>query len=220
MSEAPASDSHPQEDALSGRPADGGDEGVPGVGRVEAFSDGVMAIIVTIMVLELKAPEEEGLHHLLELWPLALAYVLSFAYVGLYWANHHRLFSHATKVTNGLIWWNLFLLFTLSIVPFSTAYLGQQHFSREATLVYLATMLLPALAYAPLQRVIRETGIVSKPADAYHRRTLRKGTAAMLIYLAGIGLTFVSPWLGVAAAIVVAMLWFLPKSPFDRWFDR
>lgn len=220
MSEALASDSHPQEDALSGRPADGGDEGVPGVGRVEAFSDGVMAIIVTIMVLELKAPEEEGVHHLLQLWPLALAYALSFAYVGLYWANHHRLFSHATKVTNGLIWWNLLLLFALSLVPFSTAYLGEQHFSREATLVYLATTLLPALAYAPLQRVIRETGITSDPAGTYHRRTLRKGTAAMLIYLSGIGLTFISPWLGVGAAVVVAMLWFLPKSPFDRWFDR
>jgi uncharacterized membrane protein len=197
-----------------------GDEGQPSVGRVEAFSDGVIAIIITIMVLELKAPEEPGLGHLWRLWPTFLAYVLSFAYVGIYWVNHHRLVSHARHVTNGLVWFNLLLLFALSLIPFSTAYLGGQHFSRDATLLYLVTMLLPAFAYFPFQQVIRMTGAQGKAARHYHRQTARKSIAASVIYLTGLGLTFVSPWLGIACAALVAILWFLPNSPIDIWFAR
>ena len=194
-------------------------ESGPGVGRVEAFSDGVIAIIITIMVLELKAPEEPGFDHLWRLWPTLLAYILSFVYVGISWVNHHRLVSHARRVTNGLVWSNLLLLFALSLVPFSTAYLGGQHFSRDATLVYLVSMLLPALAYTPLQQIIRATGSQSAASEGYHRRTSRKGIAATVIYLAGIPLAFVSPWLGIACAGLVALLWFLPKSPIDALFD-
>jgi uncharacterized membrane protein len=179
----------------------------------------VLAIIVTIMVLELHAPEQPGLARLLPLWPVFLAYALSFAYVGIYWVNHHRLVSHARSVTNGLVWFNLLLLFALSLVPFATAYLGGQHFSRDATLVYLVTMLLPALAYVPLQKIISETGARGEAAERYHRRTVRKGITATLIYLAGLPLAFVSPWLGIACAMLVALLWFLPKSPIDALFD-
>lgn len=193
-------------------------EGKPGVGRVEAFSDGVIAIIVTIMVLELHAPEEPGLARLLPLWPVFLAYALSFAYVGIYWANHHRLFSHARMVTNALIWLNLGLLFSLSLIPFTAAYLGEQHFSRDATWVYLASMVFPGVFYVPLQQVIRNTGVQGPEADTYHRQTVRKGVVAVLIYLCGGALTFVSPWLGIACAAIVAILWFLPKSPFDALF--
>jgi len=196
-----------------------GDDGQPGIGRVEAFSDGVIAIIITIMVLELKAPDEPGLPQLWRLWPTFLAYVLSFAYVGIYWVNHHRLLSHARRVTNGLVWFNLILLFALSLVPFSTAYLGGQHFSRDATLVYLVSMLLPALAYVPLQQIVRTSGTQSEAAGRYHRRAVRKGIVASLIYLAGLPLTFVSPWPGIACAALVAFLWFLPKSPIDAWFE-
>jgi uncharacterized membrane protein len=195
-----------------------GAEGRPGIGRIEAFSDGVLAIIVTIMVLELHAPEQPGLDKLLPLWPVFLAYALSFAYVGIYWANHHRLFSHATRVTNGLVWLNLTLLFALSLIPFTTAYLGEQHFSRDGTLVYLASMIFPGIFYVPLQAVIRVTGMQGTAAERYHRQTSRKGVAAVLIYLTGAGLTFVSPWLGILAAAIVAMLWCLPKSPFDALF--
>ena len=191
----------------------------PGIGRVEAFSDGVIAIIITIMVLELRPPEEAGLAHLRRLWPTFLAYVLSFAYVGIYWVNHHRLLSHARRVTNGLVWFNLLLLFALSLVPFSTAYLGGQHFSRDATLVYLVSMLLPAIAYVPFQQVIRVSGAQNAAARRYHRRSVRKGVFASLIYLAGLPLAFVSPWLGIACAGLVALLWFLPKSPIDALFD-
>jgi uncharacterized membrane protein len=190
----------------------------PEVGRVEAFSDGVIAIIITIMVLELKAPEEPGWEHLTRLWPVGLAYVISFAYVGVYWVNHHRLFSHARRVTNALVWLNLGLLFALSLVPFSTAYLGGLHFSRDATLVYLATMLLPAIFYVPLQRTIRVTGSTTAEAETYHRQTSRKGLVATLIYLIGLPLTFVSPWLGIGCAALVAILWFLPESPLDGLF--
>jgi uncharacterized membrane protein len=195
-------------------------EGRLGIGRVEAFSDGVIAIIVTIMVLELKAPEEPGLQYLWRLWPIFSAYVLSFAYVGVYWANHHRLFGHARRVTNGLIWLNLLLLFALSLIPFSTAYLGNMHFSRDATLVYLASMLLPSIAYVPLQSIIAKTGAHSDNALIYYRQMRRKGLAAMLVYIAGVPLSFVSPWLGIGCALLVAILWFLPKSSIDMLFGR
>jgi uncharacterized membrane protein len=194
-------------------------EGRPGVGRVEAFSDGVVAIIVTIMVLELRPPVAEGLDRLWTLWPVFVAYALSYAYVAIYWVNHHRLFSHATRVTNGLLWSNMLLLFTLSLVPFSTSYLGEHHFSREATWLYLATMLLPSLAYAWLQNVINRTGTQGEKARTYYAATTRKGLAATLIYALGIPLTFLSPWLGIACAVVVAILWFLPQSRIDRLFS-
>jgi len=193
-------------------------EGKPGIGRIEAFSDGVIAIIVTIMVLELKAPERPGLGELWHLWPVFLAYVLSFAYVGIYWANHHRLFSHARVVTNSLVWLNLGLLFSLSLIPFTAAYLGEQHFNRDGTILYLISMLAPAIFYVPLQAVIRRTGVQGGAAEAYHRQTSRKGVAATLIYAVGLALTFVSPWCGIASAAVVALLWFLPDSPVDAMF--
>jgi uncharacterized membrane protein len=197
----------------------GNEEGRPGIGRVEAFSDGVVAIIVTIMVLELHPPVSEGMDKLWTLWPVFLAYVLSYAYVAIYWVNHHRLFTHATHVTNELIWANMLLLFALSLVPFSTAYLGEHHFNRDATLVYLLTMLLPASAYVWLQSTIRRTGKQGPAAEAYHRQMSRKGLFTSLVYLAGMPLTLLSPWLGIACAAIVAILWFLPKSPLDRLFD-
>lgn len=193
-------------------------EGKAGIGRIEAFSDGVIAIIVTIMVLELKTPEAEELSALWKLWPIFLAYVLSYAYVAIYWVNHHRLFGHVHKVTNGLLWANIALLFTLSLVPFSTAYLGEHHFSRDATLLYLLTMLLPSLTYAILQTAIRRAGIRGHAAEVYHRATTRKGVVATAIYLLGLPLAFVSPWLGIACAAVVALLWMLPWSSLDRLF--
>ncbi len=200
---------------------DGSDsEGRPGVGRVEAFSDGVIAIIVTIMVLELRPPVAEGMDRLWPLWPVFLAYMLSYAYVAIYWVNHHRLFGHATRVSNGLVWANMLLLFTLSLVPFSTSYLGEHHFNREATWLYLVTMLLPSLAYAWLQSVINRTGRQGDAAQEYYAAATRKGVAATLIYALGIPLTLLSPWLGIACAIVVAILWFLPHSRIDRLFAQ
>jgi uncharacterized membrane protein len=195
-----------------------GAEGREGAKRVEAFSDGVIAIVITIMVLEMHAPEETGLGHLWALWPVFTAYALSYAYVAIYWVNHHRMFHYATRVTNGLLWSNIALLFALSLVPFATAYLGEHHFSRDATLLYMGTMMLPAFAYVALQTVIRRTGAQDEAAQDYHRRTMRKGFAATLVYAAGIPLSFVSPLAGLACALLVAVFWFLPKSPLDQLF--
>jgi uncharacterized membrane protein len=195
-------------------------EGRAGITRVEAYSDAVIAIIVTIMVLELHAPVEHGWAALAHLWPIFIAYVLSFIYVSIYWVNHHRLFHHASRLTNGLMWSNITLMFTLSLVPFATAYLGEQLFSRDATLVYMGIMLLPSIAYNWLQRTIRKTGSQSAEAAAYHRQTLRKGVVAAVVYAAGLALTFVSPWAGLACAAIVAILWCLPKSPFDALFGH
>ncbi len=179
----------------------------------------MIAIIVTIMVLELHPPVAEGMDHLWTLWPVFLAYVLSYAFVAIYWVNHHRLFSHAVRVTNALMWSNIALLFTLSLIPFTTAYLGDHNFGREATWLYLASTLSPAIAYTWLQSVIRRTGKQGDAAMAYHRQTTRKGIAATCLYVSGIALTFVSPWLGIGCAAVVALLWFLAESPFDALFD-
>ena len=196
-----------------------GEESSTGVSRVEAFSDGVIAIIVTIMVLELHPPMADGIDQLWALWPVFLAYVLSYAFVAIYWVNHHRLFSHATAMSNGLMWSNILLLFTLSLIPFTTGYLGEQHFGRQATWLYLVSTLLPAIAYTWLQAVIRRTGKQDEATQRYHRRTVRKGLAATCLYLTGIVLTLVSPWLGIACAAVVAVLWFLPDSPLDALFE-
>jgi uncharacterized membrane protein len=193
-------------------------EGSSGIARVEAFSDGVIAIIVTIMVLELKVPTGEGIAALLTLWPIFLAYVLSYIYVAIYWVNHHRLFSHARRVTNGLLWANIGLLFTLSLVPFATAYLGEHRFTRDATLLYLVAMLLPAVSYSALQAVIRRTGLQDPAAQQYHTATTRKGYAASLLYALGLPLSFISPWLGIACAALVALFWCLPSSNLDRLF--
>jgi uncharacterized membrane protein len=193
-------------------------EGRAGVGRIEAFSDGVIAIIITIMVLELHAPVSERMDQLWSLWPVFLAYVLSYTYVAIYWVNHHRMFTHATHVSNGLLWSNMLLLFTLSLIPFSTSYLGEHHFGRGATILYLATLLLPSLAYAWVQRIVRCTGRHTEAARAYHRQALRKGALSTLLYLLGIPLALVAPWLGIGCAGLVALLWILPSGPVDRLF--
>ncbi len=151
----------------------------------------------------MKAPEEHGLAHLWALWPVFTAYVLSYAYVAIYWVNHHRLFAHASRITNDLLWANIALLFTLSLVPFATAYLGEQHFSHDATLVYMCVMMLPSFAYVWLQSVIRRTGRQDEAAQAYHHRTLRKGR---------------SPQPSISAASLSPSPPPGPASPAPRWW--
>lgn len=193
-------------------------EGRAGVARIEAFSDGVLAIIVTIMVLELHAPEEPGLAPLLHLWPTLIAYMLSYSYVAIYWVNHHRLFSYARVVTGGLLWSNMALLFALSFIPFAASYLGKQQFSLNATLCYTTILLATAGAYRWLQQVIRKTGSQEIDALTYHRATIRKGLAAIAVYALGTLLSFVWPPWGVILAGLVALFWILPWSPLDGLF--
>lgn len=194
-------------------------EGRQGVARVEAFSDGVIAIIVTIMVLEMHAPAEPGLEALWHLWPTFLAYVLSYSYVAIFWVNHHRLFGYARVVTGGLLWSNIALLFSLSFVPFAASYLGKQHFSLLATIAYLTILFGSAMAYRWLQTVIRRTGAQDIAARTYHYATMRKGLAAVVVYGLGIPLSFISPIIGVSLAGLLALLWILPWSPLDRLFS-
>lgn len=189
-----------------------------GIARIEAFSDGVIAIIITIMVLDLKVPAGESVRALLPLWPTFVAYALSYVYVAIYWVNHHRLFSHARQVSNGLLWANIALLFTLSLVPFATSYLGDHRFGRDATLLYLVAMLLPSATYTTLRNVISRADVKSAAARSYLVATKRKGYAATLIYALGLPLSFVAPWLGIACAALVAIFWCLPSSSLDRLF--
>ncbi len=194
-------------------------EGRAGVGRVEAFSDGVIAIIVTIMVLELKAPETGGLEALWAQWPVFVAYALSFTMVAIYWVNHHLLFSHAERVTASLLWSNNLLLFTLSLTPFGTAYLGFHHFDQLSVQFYLFLSFLPTLPYTWLQSVIRKTGKSHEAARTYYVRYMRKGLSCAGIYLLGIATSLISPLLGLSSALIVATLWIIPSSPLDALFD-
>lgn len=197
---------------------DGGSEGQAGVARVEAFSDGVLAILITIMVLELKAPEVEGLHALWALWPTFFAYVLSYMYIAIYWVNHHRLFSHARAVTNELVWANMALLFALSLLPFTTAYIGRHLSSAPAAAIYLGSLLSPSLAYYWVQKVIRKTGRQDAAAQTYYRATNRKGLAASIVYAFAVPLCFVSSGIGLTLAGLVGLTWILPWGPVDRLF--
>jgi uncharacterized membrane protein len=193
-------------------------EGRAGVSRVEAFSDGVLAIIVTIMVLELHAPEEQGLSALFHLWPTFFAYVVSYNYIAIYWVNHHRLFSHARTVTNNLLWSNIVLLFALSMIPFSTAYLGKHFGDPLASALYAVSLLVPGLAYRWLLLAIESSGAKDPAAQIYYRATRRKGVAALVAYALAVPLGLVWPYLGITLAGLVAVFWMLPWSPLDGLF--
>jgi len=184
--------------------------------RVEAFSDGVIAIIITIMVLELRPPERaEGLPDLKELLPVFLSYVLSFIYVGIYWSNHHHMFHSTRHVTGGILWANLHLLFWLSLFPFTTAWVGANHLTPAPTAVYGFVLLMAALAYYILQHaIIRQQGRHSLLAAAIGRDW--KGKISPLCYFAAIPLAFVSVWISNALFIFVAILWLVPDRRIER----
>jgi uncharacterized membrane protein len=184
-------------------------------GRLEAFSDGVIAILITIMVLELHMPEGvtwEALRHDL---PVLFAYALSFVYLGIYWNNHHHMLQ-ATRRVNGLILWaNLHLLFWLSLVPFTTSWLGENTLSPVTAAAYGINLLAAALAYYGLQTaIIRDQGAGSVLAAAVGRDL--KGHLSPLIYASGIALAFLSPWLSVAVYVVVALIWLVPDQRVAR----
>ncbi len=177
--------------------------------RLEAFSDGVIAIIITIMVLELKVPHGADLATLADLVPVFLGYVLSFIYVGIYWNNHHHLFQAAQRVNGLILWANLHLLFWLSLIPFVTGWMGENHFAAVPTALYGVVLLMAAVAYYLLQcAIIAEHGRDSRLAAALGPDW--KGKLSPLLYLAGIGLSFLRPWLGGSLYVLVAVLWFIP----------
>jgi uncharacterized membrane protein len=183
--------------------------------RLEAFSDGVLAIIITIMVLELKVPHGDDLATLQPLLPVFLSYVLSFVYVGIYWNNHHHML-HATRSINGTILWaNLHLLFWLSLFPFVTGWMGENHFAAVPTALYGAVLLMAALAYMILQRAI----IANEGPDALLARAVGtdlKGKLSPLIYAAAIPAAFVSQWLAQICYLFVAVMWLIPDRRIER----
>lgn len=186
-----------------------------GKGRLEAFSDGVLAIIITIMVLELKVPHGEDFASLWPLWPIVLSYVLSFVYVGIYWNNHHHLLYVTRRISGRVLWPNLHLLFWLSLIPVSTDWMGETHFAPVPTALYGVPLLMAAVAWKILQSsIIAADGRTSLLAEAVGRD--RKGQLSALMYLLAIGLAFVAPWVSCLIYAVVAMIWVVPDRRFER----
>jgi len=189
-------------------------------GRIEAFSDGVIAIVITIMVLELRPPVSSSLGSLLRLWPVLLAYGLSFLQVGVYWVNHHRLFDRATLATNGLRWSNILWLFAISLIPFGTAWWGMHPGDPIPTATYMATLLLPALVYPWLAAEVL-CNATAEDSNVQHRIQRRKLYVSVLLYAGGMALAFVESALSIACTFIVSLLWVLPGGRIDRWFgDR
>jgi uncharacterized membrane protein len=188
-------------------------------GRLEAFSDGVLAIIITIMVLELKLPphqeqEAASLADLQPLLPVFLAYVLSFVYLGIYWNNHHHMLQMTPHVNGGILWANLHLLFWLSLIPFTTDWLGESHFQAVPAALYGAVLLLAAVAYFILQQVIVRSHGGAALAAAIGRDF--KGKISPFFYAAGIGLSFLSPVLACVIYALVALMWLIPDPRIER----
>jgi uncharacterized membrane protein len=183
-------------------------------GRLEAFSDGVIAILITIMVLELKVPHGSDFEALRPLLPAFLTYVLSFAYLGIYWNNHHHLLHAAARINGRILWANLHLLFWLSLIPFTTGWMGENHFAPLPTAVYGAVLLLSGLAYLLLQAaLVAENGPGSRLAEAVGRDW--KGKLSLLGYAAAIPLAFVNQWVCDAVYVAVALLWLVPDPRIE-----
>lgn len=188
-----------------------------GRNRLEAFSDGVIAIVITIMVLELKVPQGGRLDALVPLVPVFTSYVLSYLYVGIYWNNHHHLVHSITRITGAMLWANLHLLFWLSLFPFVTAWAGQNHQSPTPVAIYGGVLLMAAIAYYTLQRtIVAKQGPGSVLASALGRDY--KGKLSPIVYIAAIPLAFVNPWISKALYVFVAVMWLVPDRRIERAF--
>ena len=183
--------------------------------RLEAFSDGVLAIIITIMVLGLQVPTGSDITVLKPLLPVFLTYALSFIYIGIYWNNHHHLLKAAHKVNGAMMWANLHLLFWLSLFPFVTGWMGENHFTTAPTAIYGTVMLLAAIAYYILQSIIlAQQGPDSKLAKSIGRDF--KGKVSPVLYATAIGMAFFQPWISCAIYVFVALLWLVPDRRIAR----
>lgn len=186
-----------------------------GTNRLEAFSDGVLAIIITIMVLELKVPHDASLSALWLLWPVFLSYILSFVYLGIYWNNHHHLLHTTHRVSGAILWANLHLLFWLSLIPFVTGWMGENHFASAPMAFYGIVLLMAAIAYWILQRAIMaEQGHDSLLAIAIGNDL--KGKLSPLLYAIAIPAAFIQPWIAGAIYVTVALLWLIPDRRIEH----
>jgi uncharacterized membrane protein len=187
--------------------------------RLEAFSDGVLAIIITIMVLEMKVPHGDDFAALWPLWPVLLSYILSFVYIGIYWNNHHHLLHAAKRVNGSIMWANSHLLFWLSLVPLATGWMGENHFAPAPTALYGIVLLMAAIAYWILQRaLVRENGENSLLREAVGVDI--KGNLSPILYLVAIVSTFFQQWIAQALYVLVALLWLLPDRRIERTVTR
>ena len=183
--------------------------------RLEAFSDGVIAILITIMVLELTIPHRDDLAALRGLWPVFLSYVISFVYLAIYWNNHHHMLYLPERVTGSVLWANMHLLFWLSLIPFATAWMGENDFSETPTAVYGVVLLMAAVAYYILIRaIIRSQGRDSLLARAIGNDV--KGKISVVFYAAAIPLALVLPWLALALYVLVAAIWLVPDRRIEK----
>lgn len=188
--------------------------------RMEAFSDGVIAVIITIMVLELKLPEGVEWSSLHSVLPGFLVYVLSFIYVGIYWNNHHHLLMVCRRVNGRILWANLHLLFWLSLLPFVTSWMGSNHFTPVPSALYGSILLLASLAYAILQRlIVNEHGGCGSPL-AMALGMDWKGKLSPVLYILGIGLSLFHPWMAGAVYVLVALLWLVPDGRLERFLGK
>ena len=186
-----------------------------GKGRLEAFSDAVIAIIITIMVLELKVPHGDSLQSLLPLVPVFLSYVLSFVYVGIYWNNHHHMLQACRKVSGSVLWANLHFLFWLSLFPFVSGWMGENHFAAMPSALYGVVLLMAAISYWVLQQTI----IATEGADSILKSAVGgdwKGKLSPLVYLAAIASTFWVQWVAQALYVLVALIWLIPDRRIEN----
>jgi len=187
--------------------------------RLEAFSDGVIAIIITIMVLDLKVPRGETFQVLIPLAPVLLCYALSFLYLGIYWNNHHHMLHASDRVTGPILWANLHLLFWLSLIPFTTGWMGENHFASAPSALYGVVLLMAAVAYWILQNVI----IASQGRESLLKKAIGsdwKGKLSPVLYLVAILVAFRSHWVSQGIYVLVAMLWLIPDRRIEKVLSR
>jgi uncharacterized membrane protein len=188
-------------------------------GRLEAFSDGVFAVIITIMVLEIKSPRGTSLLALRPLVPVFLSYVLSFVYVGIYWNNHHHLLQATQHVEGGTLWANLHLLFWISLIPVTTAWVGENHFAPWPVAFYGAVLMCAGIAYF----ILTKTLIAHHGKDSTLAASIgsdRKGKLSVLVYAVAIPLSFMRPWIACACYVVVAIMWLIPDRRIEKAIAR
>lgn len=188
--------------------------------RLEAFSDGVLAIIITIMVLEMKVPHGANWSDLSPLWPIFISYTMSFVYLGIYWGNHHHLMHAVTKVTSGILLSNLHLLFWLSLIPFATAWMGENHFAPNTIALYSFALLMPAIAYYILQSLVVKHHLHPDEFEHAHRKQNQKGQVSLVAYVMACICSYILPVLSGVLIIAVAILWLIPDKNIEKQFHN
>lgn len=188
--------------------------------RLEAFSDGVLAIIITIMVLELKVPHDSSLNALVKLFPVFLSYVVSFVFVAIYWGNHHHLLHTVHRVSSKVIWTNMALLFFLSLIPFTTGWMGENHFDRLPLALYCINLLLCAVAFWFLQNTIMKQHTQSTALIEALKKQERKGVLSLIMYMASVICAFFIPLVSGALIIITAVMWLIPDRNIERALEK